>query len=321
MKLKRLLPLVLIAPLLASCSGEKVNEPKFESYSNKVEYASYKEALYNAINSVNIFKADASLNSSEVSMLNAYEQSAKANFQCNVDIYNFEKDEEKYEYDANNHLAKELTILEEEASVKLGDDYESNNRAYTELESHYQNETVEEVNSIVRLEAKSKTYDVISPVATDYAKEFEALATLAVRGMLSFEDLLCSDYETLPDEEKARFSFYQDEKVFTVVYENKTEDKMFDTSDPTKEIGVEKIDAIVKMQGRLEETKVELRYYSESSHIREYSVSGSVNIMGDDFAYKAGETYEVHQKAASEVKFEEKDVSLSKEDISTYVLA
>ena len=321
MKLKRLLPLVLIAPLLASCSGEKVNEPKFESYSNKVEYASYKEALTNAISSINVAKEDASLNSSEVSMLTAYEQSTKANFQCGVDTYGFEKEEEKYEYDANNHLAKELTKFEEEASIKLGDDYESNKHTYTEYESHYQNETVEEVNSIVRLEAKSKKFGVISPVIADYAKEFEAIAILAVRSMLNFEDLMCPDYETLPDEEKAKLSFYQDDKVFTVIYENKMEEKMFDTSDPTKEIGVEKIDAIAKIQGRVEENKVELRYYSDSSHLREYSVSGSVNIMGDDFAYKAGETYEVHQKAASEIKFAEKDVSLSKEDISQYVLA
>ena len=96
---------------------------------------------------------------------------------------------------------------------------------------------------------------------------------------------------------------------------------MFDTSDPTKEIGVQKNDAIIKIQGRLEVSKVELRYYSDATHIREYSASGSVNIMGDDIAYKAGETYEIHQKVASEVKFEEKDVSLSKEDISKYVLA
>lgn len=321
MKLKRLLPFVLIAPLLVSCSGEKVNEPKFESYSNKVEYASYKEALTNAINSVNVLKVDASLNSSEVSMLNTFEQSAKANFQCNVDVNEFGKEEEKYEYDANNHLAKELTIFEEETSVKLGDDYDSTKHTYNEFESHYQNETVEEVNSIARLDAKSKTYSVISPVTADYAKEFGALALLAVRGMLNFEDLLCSDYEDIPDEEKAKVSFYQDDKVFTIICENKTEEKMFDTSDPTKEIGVEKINANVKIQGRLEETKVELRYYLDSTQVREYSASGSVNIMGDDIAYKAGETYEIRQKVASEVKFEEKDVSLSKEDISKYVLA
>lgn len=226
-EIKKLLPFVLIAPLLASCSGEKVNEPKFENYSNKVEFASYKEALTNAINSVNVLKVDASLNSSEVSMLNTYKHSAKANFQCNIDINEFGKEEEKYEYDANNHLAKELTIFEEETSVKLGDDYDSYKHSNTEFESHYQNETVEEVNSIARLDAKSQTYNVISPVTADYAKEFGALALLAVRGMLNFEDIMCSDYETLSDEEKARFSFYQDEKVFTVVYAGEFDNEKF----------------------------------------------------------------------------------------------
>lgn len=219
MNTKKLLPLILVAPILASCGGNsrKINDVKFESYSNKVEYdaftSAYKEAkrfydngeelsgyVFDLTEQKDITKT-VKRNNSEISSIN-----------------NFTTDKANGGYDKTNKTYTSIQNYEEESSEKNlnGELKENYNVNYNQA---IQETTIDEVNYLISVDISMKYYSVDGKVdeKTNIQYIAKQILILATEGTLTMINSFNS-YDSLKQDEKDRFSFYQDNNVFTVVY-------------------------------------------------------------------------------------------------------
>lgn len=318
MKLRKILPLVLVAPLLASCgSGLKVEEPSFDAYANKVEHAAYFEKLQAAMNESVFVKAD-KIGSLEAKVTHGKKTDYKYDGVENAPkIYMAGLETGDLKYDSVNLILQSNMEASSESEMDgFGSSDVTNSK--TVMKNQAQKDTVKEVESSVAYDLVAGTYSVMAPV-TDWASELDTMVKGQIVSQINLLELSVSNYDTMSDEEKAKFSFYQDDKVFTVVYEASSEYKFYDAGSEEKEIGkfVEK--EVKKLQINLSSNN--MRYVTSDVS----TMSGEVTADGKLFSevgvlnVKAGNKIEAKQEEYKETKVEFKDVSIEKLDITKFV--
>lgn len=320
MKLRKILPLVLVAPLLASCgSGLKVEEPSFDAYANKVEHAAYVEALQAAMNESVFVKTD-KIGSLEAKVTHGKKTDYKYDGVENAPkIYMASLEAGDLKYDSVNLILQSSMEASSESEMDgFGSSDVTNSKTVDKYQA--QKDTVKEVESSVSYDLEAGTYSVMAPV-TDWASELDTMVKGQIVSQINLLELSVSNYDTMTDEEKAKFSFYQDDKVFTVVYETSSEYKFYDAGSESeeKEIGkfVEK--EVKKLQINLSSSN--MRYVTSDVS----TMSGEVTADGKLFSevgvlnVKAGNKIEAKQEEYKETTVEFKDVSIEKLDITKFV--
>lgn len=319
MKLRKILPLVLVAPLLASCgSGLKVEEPSFDAYANKVEHAAYFEALQAAMNESVFVKAD-KIGSLEAKVTHGKKTDYKYDGVENAPkIYMAGLETGDLKYDSVNLiLQSNMEASSESEMAGFGSSDVTNSK--TVMKNQAQKDTVKEVESSVSYDLEAGTYSVGSPVV-DWASELDTMVKGTIVSQINLIELSVSNYDTMSDEEKAKYSFYQDDKVFTVVYETSSEYKFYDAgSEEEKEIGKFAEKQVKKLQINLSSSN--MRYVTSDVS----TMSGEVTADGKLFSevgvlnVKAGNKIEAKQEEYKETTVEFKDVSIEKLDITKFV--
>ncbi len=318
MKLRKILPLVLVAPLLASCgSGLKVEEPSFDAYANKVEHAAYVEALQAAMNESVFVKAD-KIGSLEAKVTLGRKIDYKYDGVENAPkIYMASLEDDVLKYDSVNLILQSSREASSESEIAgFGSSNVTNSKTVDKYQA--QKDTVKEVESSVAYNLEAGTYYVQAPTV-DWASELDTMVKGQIVSQIDLLELSVSNYDTMSDEEKAKYSFYQDDKVFTVVYETSSENKMHDAGSEEKEIGkfVEK--EVKKLQINLSSSNMRYVTSNVSTNSGEITADGKLYSEVGVLNVKAGNKIEAKQEEYKETKVEFKDVSIEKLDITKFV--
>lgn len=318
MKLRKILPLVLVAPLLASCgSGLKVEEPSFDAYANKVEHAAYLEALQAAMNESVFVKAD-KIGSLEAKITHGNKTDYKYDGVENAPkLYMASLQAGEVKYDSVNLILQTNMEASEESEIA---GFGSSNvvNAKTVQKRQVQKDTVKEVESKVSYDLEAGTYAVGAPVV-DWASELDTTVKGTIVSQINLSKLAVLDFDEKSDEEKAKYSFYQDDKVFTVVYEASAENKLYDAASEEKEIGkfVEK--EVEKLQINLSSSNMRYVTSKVSTTTGEITAEGKLYSELGVLKVKAGNKIEAKLEVYEESKVEFKDVAIEKLDIAKFI--
>lgn len=212
----KLLPLLLVAPLIASCGmNHNIGEAKFEPYSNKVEFAAFSEELMKA-RAASFVGAESLESISIKSFEDKYEEHKIKRGDKEIANYSqFSSNESDGGYDKNNHILYSTGKMDGFTLNKAGDS-EVSTVVSQDLAQAIQETVVNEVNTLIMVSEKQGIYREMYPVSE--MVNLERILKVSMIGILPNTISAWEDYNDYDDAEKARFSFYQDEKVFTVVY-------------------------------------------------------------------------------------------------------
>ncbi len=214
MKNKKLLSLIIIAPILASCSSSKIRDVKFESYANKVDYASFVKSLseikpfYLTSDSLKSY----SFTSFEDQKMEYSQHRDNNEKYLNLYIYN---DDFSGGYDSSKSTYLSNEKYYKETKIKT-DSLDSTLTSEKQKRYQYQQSIVNDVNSVVEVDLNNQKYSVETVVSPLSSVELTAKQQLIELAVPSIEDY--ARFTFLSDEEKQYFSFYVDNNIFTITY-------------------------------------------------------------------------------------------------------
>lgn len=318
MKIKRLLPLVLIAPLLASCGGNSINYPKLESYSNKVEYSAFKAEMdkqsvvetgkcpfYNG-GELPTFEGERKGESEEIESI---ERSGKKIYESN----SFARQNAVLKYDATKSIIIQEDKQEMSSIIKSDNGEDINEQKYdTKIQS--QEAEIESEKHIVEINVSHGTYNVgdliaDTSIAEDAAYYKSVMTPGSVIGWYYYEDF--------DDEDKAASSFYidGDTLTFTFIKEYDIPDYKTDSEDKVLASAHVKTENKYQLTFKEDSLKVALIYNNDLKVdiIEKCKINGKSLVKGDIY------TECIHQGREFEIKTSQ--ISLEALDLSTFVKA
>lgn len=318
MKIKRLLPLVLIAPLLASCGGNSVNYPKLESYSNKVEFSAFKEEMdkQNAVETgkcpfynggeLPTFEGELKGESEEIKSI---ERSGKKIYESN----SFSRHNAVLKYDATKSIVIQEDKQESSLTTKSDNSEETNEQKYdTKIQS--QEAEIESEKHIVEINTSHGTYNVGDLIADTTIAKYAASQILT---MTPYSVIPWYYYEDFSDEEKANSSFYIDGDILTFTFIEESDIPDYETDAEDKVLASAHIKTENKYQLTFKEDslKVALIYNDDLTvnAIEKCKVSGKSLVKGD--------IYQENRHQGREFEIKTSQISLEALDLSTLVKA
>ncbi len=320
MNFKRFLSFAFVLPLLASCgvSTSKAKKPSFNNYSNKVDYATYVSEFTKAYAETPLMETEEKKSLTSLKLTTVKSVVNKKDFNLST-AYN--EDIEKrvgteVKYDATNDLMEVQT----NTGISSKQNYLSytvENEASNKSNNVIQVDEIDSVKKVVSYDLIGKTYTVTGDADEAYKDELNASMKSKINSNIALDKLLVPTYESESEEEKAKYSFYQDKKIFTLVYETSVENTIYNIKDSTTEIGVEKIKTVKKMQINL--TSNNLKYLSSDVSDREYTFTAS-GVFQDSFDIdvKSGDNGTTKVASYFELKLEFTDVKINRQEIGKY---
>lgn len=315
MKVTKLLPLVLIAPLLASCGGSRVEDPKYEKYSTETNYHSFAEDfMKQAIpaSATCFFFKDGDLPSMEGSIKQASETIKTADRNGKEVFYSnkYTGIDGEAKYDAakliiDTESTQESTEIE---SIASGTSSKEGKQSY---HTKYQQNEIDSVLYTVMVNETVGEWAEMAPAATypvsKHARSiFQSFA--AIGSLIDFDE-----YETLSEEEKARYHFYRDETVFTIIYEGEWDEGEYIKDSADKVLA----SAHLKEESKYQVIFKEDSFRIMSSQKKEVSINcleAFEDSSHDEHA--KGDTYKIQSHNAAEVEVKKAEVDLAATDIS-----
>lgn len=290
----KLLPLLLVAPLIASCGmNHDIGEAKFEAYSNKVEFAAFSEELAKA-RAASFVGAESLESLSIKSFEDSYEEHKIKRGDKEIRNYSkFSSTESEGGYDKNNHVFYSSGKLESFVLNKQGDSEASDVRS-EELAQSVQETKINEVNTLVMVSEKQGTYIEMAPVSE--MVNLEVMLKMNVFGYLPNTISAWEDYNDYDDAEKARFSFYQDEKVFTVVYAGEFDVEDFEVDSDNNPAAKAHIKAEEKFQVVLKDDV----YRISHQYKFEYKIEALKSVTAFDKPLLKGDVMETLKEGAAQ---------------------
>ena len=315
MKKNKLLAILLAAPLLASCGVSKLKEPKFADAGKELSFEKFQKALEKAgVPDKLDFAVEKKLPSSvfveELKAYNGYDllrEDKVKESAANLETY---KDEWKLDTEnvlLEHNMSTSTEFKAESANTKSSGSQKEQSKA------SYQEETINKKKFTVSIDQTNKEY-------SRYSDSSVTKADLAIDGKLKEE---VSDAGTLfvdmvygaamsSKEELKHFKFYQNDKVFTITWEDEAEDKtlaLYNIS--TKYVQKTQIDVT---KGKFKA----VNWYS-SEEVKSFKKTGTAyDFYGEERVFYKGETIKEYIQTAQVASFEYKDVKLNKVDISDY---
>ena len=316
--MKKVLPLVLVLPLLVSCGQKDVKAPKFAKEGDKVEYTAWSDAQNDAFKA-NVFfpdAADALLPSFTGSLkgesLNKTEYKREKKVIRSESSYRISKEEYKSDTDNGLLRTKEDRRITQETKNPNGSSKSVSKNKY---EHAYQKGTYEDKEYLMDIRVPYKTYVLDGQVteANSYASLLDNEARNIVTMDIMLPVIVVAMYSLASDEEKQNYAFYQKDNLFTAEY--KKEEKGVETKDAEDKVKWT-TDSLLTWKIQLDATNKEtfkLLYYYESVETTTYNVYSSPAMPGDV------KVKTVKESSVGEVT--KKDVKLKAEDLSKYLKA
>ena len=317
---RKLLPLLLALPLLASCGGvSKLKAPKFADPGKEIKYEKFVENIGKVLDKLDVYNAKKKLPSSVLKYsYQVYgEQLLKRNDKEFTKSVGGEKDELEFKYDASNLLMEE-TYKYEIASSYV--DPLGKSAAAEDYTTHtmYQQAKVKKNNYVVAVDKDNKEYSKEADLDDSYKAvnyHNETLKQIVTDSAVMIESI-CAYYPYMPKESQKAIKFYQSDKLFTIAID---EDETSDVLDTTSnKVGSLKTTAVMKFQCNLVNDKLSLLSWTETT--AEYSIKKtcSVKISGDTVEFAKGDTLSVLSQSRDELSLEYKDVKLKAIDLADY---
>lgn len=312
MKKFKVLPLLLVAPLLTSC-GKSYKAPKFAKLGDSVAPETWNEKFNEAMDTVKLIPTGEEKFKSLVAVDDGGSQndiSVKRGKNVVESYSDYYKYKTTHKYDSANLLFESAGKSESITSEKNSSGYKSETKSKTNSLSMKQVAKVEDKYHIVTVDEKLKSYTrYIETTEESKVDDFNSVIAMNVGLPFITIGLIYTSYEMQDEETKKDYTFYQNDKVFTVEILHKEENKEYKVADEVKYITNET--QLVRMQAQIiSESKVKLVSYEETKTTKTYSVD-----YGD---YYKGDVYERVYKTGSSYEVELKDVSLKAVDLSDY---
>lgn len=307
MKSFKLLPLLLTTTMLTACNlfgGSK--EVKAKSYSNKVEYADWKEARDNADGSGEESSETQSLEAKielyATDTIEANKLGAKTSQKTKV------SGQISSRYDKDNNLGLIKANLSQTMDYKNVNTSLSGTNKYN-YERNVQSEKIDGEDKVVTVDKKNKLYFVQTVNSVPTVTLGNVIKTVLGPSMMS------ATYESLTEEqaeEKAKYSFYVDSDVFTIVYESS------ETYEPKTTIDGEEVVAYTEETTKKITAQYEFKSEKEISvtYITESQIDTSYKI--DSNTYKVGDHQTQEEVTCMKTTIVVKDVELKRVNIGTF---
>lgn len=177
MKRNKILPLILIAPILAGCGGngtKSVSNVQFEAYSNKVDFTSFVSGLEKADR---FYNKGETFNSYSASYSNE-ESNNKTIKRDNKEVsssYTYFSTKETGGYDKTNNTLNTLTEYNIESTTKTASE-ETKREYIVQNNTVYQNTKVDGCDYLTEVSVAEKTYRLYGLVEADWSIEVTAKA-------------------------------------------------------------------------------------------------------------------------------------------------
>lgn len=318
MKKIKVLPLLLVAPLLTSCGGKVT--PKFAKEGDKVEESKWSDDM-------NAIKENYFINTSEGYHKPSFVEDYKSATEETEKIVRgkeslFEKKsyseaKTKYQYDAANSILTSESKSSSKASGKdnSGEKFSSKGSS----KSHYSRQ---------KYAADGKEYCITADKEEkEISKYFDLSETFSITDALEYYmGWNCGGaymsfafgyiaYSIASDEEKALYSFYEnaDTKAFTIAYEKKTENVETKVGDDviytTTTVKIWKYQIVLGDNNKLD------TYAYEEDSVEE---TIKKDVQRHERNLKSGDVYSKVTKKAYSSKGKTKDVKLQAMDVSDF---
>lgn len=310
MKKIKLLPLLAVIPMLASCGG-KPAKPKFAKFGDEVKVDVFDKKTADAVKKSVLDKKEIPSGTVKASTNIYYLTEHKRGNKVMTKSEQHNEGISEVKHDAKN------LVIEGKSTSKSS--YVKKSKEGTK------NQSAKSVKTYVDQEAKidSKKY-VVS--AYKDSKEFYKLATIVeevnstksilnteIRNFLLVGQLLTytveSGYNSADKEGKKNYKFYQNGNIFTIDFKEEIENESKNFED--------KVEYIVKgtneitVQVQIEAEKVSYKYFSQREEVYEYKLDTGSN-------YAKGDVKKEVNCYVAEGEWKKKDVSLKAVDLSGY---
>ncbi len=317
MKKLKLLPILLAAPLIASCGLSKSSEPKFADFGKELSLEKFGKALEKAgVPDKLDFNADKKLPSSVFeSTLKQYSDYKLVRSEKEVE-HGARKEEttDTYKLDTKNLILEHTT--DDAALSELETPNESSaDTAATMSKMSYQQETINKKKYVVAIDHKNKKYfrdssedDYKADVALD-GKMKEAVSDTAYYFEMVLNEAYTADAKVLK-----HYKFYQNDKVFTIVFENE------EVSNASDAYSV-KINTIQKVQIDITKGNTKMVAFIEQTNEMTFKKSTEEYDWQHDEKkqYYKGETETRTSQVVVEASLKYEDVSLKKTDLKDFI--
>ena len=310
MKRTRILPFLLLLPLLSGCKDE-FKEPKFKKLGDKIEYSAFKEALDN------LYKENVFLKSEENYYRPSYKgESVKETYKTSTQkrlkdtLYegkSYSKTTINLQGDAKNLVSKR--VQEHKATSEEHDSTCSSTSASTSKATYY-DQPYSQFGSnyfvTACLESETFLFDLEENKETENRSMkdmYEAGFSAATATMSSLFTTYMTMYNASTDEKKAEFSFYKNKDVISTEYNhtdvNEKDGYAIENNENTKfQIDLSNKD------------KIEFTYYKEVKTKETIKQSKGSDIAGD--------VTETTNKSLATVNIQKKNVNLKSTNVDKF---
>ncbi len=304
-KLTKILPFILIAPVLVGC-GKNVKSPKFADLGNKLEAAAWTEAAQKVILDSSLSKEDF-LPSHVLKMerKQRVQQKTVFNKKTIFQYDDFLSASSNAKYDADNVLMSGSYQDETKFNIKDKHGKETENSKSKDT-FNYQQTRVDDKDYVVYASNKFKEYNPVGEISEDNsAKKIldgEVKSTI-YSGLTDSLSYYYDEYDSGSDEQKKLYSFYQNGNVFTIVYDYHSGVVEFTVGG--KVIAKSQENTKIIIQADFTEGKFKSVYYLESTdvydYLEDYQSNGRFYPKGSHFERKDNSS-EVSTAVAKSVK-------------------
>lgn len=275
----KILPLLLIFPVLASCSG-KLKAPTFADYGEKQNFTSFSEALASAIDE-SVFSKEDLVKSLEIkyNRQTVVDAESKRNDKT-VEITNSSGSVIQTEkYDSNNKLY-DITVSTAN-NYKVKSSYGKGSSSESEArEVMYQAKEVDGKNYVLSVDKTRKEYSKYAEIEAPLTIEnvLDTVAKTSVRGLVNrFTLNIPSQAEA--EAENSKYSLYVNGKIFTITYNDEETEEIKNADEVLQCSIVTKVGKIYQLD--LTDYKWAYKSKTESSKVTTYHMTYDTHILGD----------------------------------------
>lgn len=323
----KFIPSLAIVALLSACGAKGVNksvkEPKFEKFSKEVEKADFFEDLGKEIQKMDIF-TNAKKLGSNVATLSAKELT-DTTLTRDKKVFSDDYNVIAYDLDVKNDTKNIVSLGTGTYTLTRGQKYSDKENAEmtqkNEFVTYYQEVEYDGKDYLAYVNSNGKVVNPVSQVSDEYP--IDILFDGFLSEMLMYELEIYSAISKLTTisniaadaPEAEYYTFYEDGKAFTVVYEfaPAAEEIRDNETDALLQTNEEK--EVEKIQFVIDGQDLKLMQYHESS----IKTTFNVDTTTPGSFYYAGDVYEQVNKTTSSSSLQFKDVTVKPANIDGFV--
>ena len=314
MKKIKIIPVLALTALLSACEigGLSVKAPKFAKEGDKVEASKFIEDALKVMNDLDVYKEGATfqdkiikgkISQGEETFTKRDGKKINLSSTKSVSSFSFE-----FDYDSKVALGKSNIKNESSQNSYTMTSSATGKQAQDIYLQKFSHDGKNYFGMVDKKEKEVQSYYELSELITEKYM-FEMLLTMTevqYLGLSDNKELLETQYSAMPADEQAKFSFYENGNVYTVIYKSETESNSADYDG--------KVTIEYKIQYEVKGNDVVYRAAQEVLEVRDYkkNVSGYPNdhLEGDHYEDKAVRYYDTSAK--------DKSVSLTAVDTTGY---